>query len=177
MKASWSINALVRRPVSCAALLLTFSSALLGAQQPPLSTRARDIRLTIETDRSIYHVGDSITVKVSLTNLSNSPVPVVPLPPWYIAHLIITTQGGRVVTPVRSPGAGSVDMQARRLKPHETVVWSWTGQEWSSLRLWGYELNQPGHYSIVGVPQVTGPAVEPDYKSVRSNRINITVVP
>lgn len=59
-----------------------------------------------------------------------------------------------------------------KLKPKET--WTW---QWLPLSDWGYDLREPGTYTIEGMPAIFGPEVEEDWKSVRSNRAAVTIVP
>jgi hypothetical protein len=42
---------------------------------------------------------------------------------------------------------------------------------------WGYALFQPGRYTIVGAPWMSGYGISPDVKTVRSNRATFTIVP
>lgn len=166
-------------------LLLALTPAALAAQHCPRPS-GRDIHAIIETDRATYQVGDTIRVRVSLRNVSDVPITFVPYSPWYQVVLVVTAGDGRVVEK-RWPGGGGgpPTVTAARLEPGRMEVQLWDGREWLRLGSWGYDLREPGQYAIVGIPQIaspaaaqiTGPAVAPDGKTVRSNQATFTIVP
>lgn len=140
------------------------------AQAGPL----RDVRLTIDTDRKTYRVGDSVAVRLSLTNMSENRIPFVPQPPWALATLIITRNGQALPRGAFGAGVGTTGQPAF-LGPKESRFWNWQDHLWFSLRHWGYDLRQPGQYTIVGTPRNASATIEPD--SVRSNQATFTILP
>jgi hypothetical protein len=48
--------------------------------------------------------------------------------------------------------------------------------EWLSLRDWGFDLQSPGHYTLLGVPDLANPHLTPD-TTVRSNKVTFTITP
>jgi hypothetical protein len=162
-----------------ALLSLVLSSTALGAQaaSPGPTANARDVRLRIETSRATYRTGDSVTVRLALTNESTAPITFVAYPPWYQARLMVTDATGRVVAPTMSPSSAYlVSSRKATLPGGQTRVRSWENQEWFSLRHWGYKLDAPGQYTIVGAPALNVPGVAPD-TTLRSNRVTITITP
>lgn len=71
--------------------------------------------------------------------------------------------GARVQAPT------SINGIATTLEAHQSVVWSWNKAEWFPLEAWGYELREPDTYTIHRIPQISGPWVVGDWKTVRSN--------
>jgi hypothetical protein len=158
-------------------LLLPFRTSKLVAQQRP-PVQGRDIHAVIETPRPAYHVGDTIRVRISLTNVSNDTIGFYPAPPWAQVLLVLKRNGEVVQATTRPWGIAGSSLSAR-LSPHETVVWGWDQKfEWNPLAAWGYHLREPGTYTIVGIPQVSAArGVVEDLTTVRSNVVTITVTP
>jgi hypothetical protein len=48
---------------------------------------------------------------------------------------------------------------------------------WRLLEDWGYELREPGEYSIVGLPQVGSEEMAPDDERVPSNTAAFRIIP
>lgn len=157
--------------------LLMLGAASLGAQEPSRRD-ARSVHLRIETDRPTSHIGDSIAVRLTLRNVSPSPVRFVTDPPVVQARLRVYNAEGRQVEPAfsrvlqRYPSTRPVTLEAGA-----AATLNWLGREWLNLRDWGYDLRSPGRYTIVGLPGVVGPELAPDYETVRSNRATITILP
>jgi hypothetical protein len=63
------------------------------------------------------------------------------------------------------------------IEPGRTWVVRADTTEWVPLNYWGYDLREPGHYTIVGIPRIMGIEVVPDWKTVRSNKATFTIVP
>jgi hypothetical protein len=156
-------------------ILLPLASVTLAAQQPSAAP-GRDIRATVETDRTTYHAGDPIRVRISLTNVSNRPITFSPAPPWAVVRLV-AARGGQAVQTNHKPWGDPGDGIATTLEAHQTVVWNRNNAEWFPLEAWGYELQEPGTYTIRGIPQISGPWVVGDWKTVRSNTATITITP
>ncbi len=176
MKLSSSVTAMRRLCVSTMAFLVLVA-AILNAQEPG-RRNARDVHLRIETDRRTYRFGDSIAVRVSLRNMSPTPVRFVTDPPVLQARLRVYDAGGARLEPAFPPVMQ--DIVSRRpmtLGAGQTIVLQWMGAEWLHLRDWGYDLRTPGRYTIVGLPGVVGPELTPDYETVRSNRATFTITP
>ena len=170
-------------PTRQRALLLTVAllmlASTLGAQTPGKQS-GRDVHLRIETDRPTYRVGDSITVRLTLRNVSLHGIRFIGYPPTMLARLRVYDATGREVKPT-SPR----DLRLARGSTHpvtleagKELTLKWQGvDEWGNLRAWGYDLRAPGSYAIVGAPGVVGPDLTPDYETVRSNRAEFTITP
>jgi hypothetical protein len=143
-----------------------------AAQQPPKPS-AGDVHMIIEADRQMYRVTDTVKVRITLKNVSRSPVGWNPIHHENDVRLIVATEDGKVVKPVLSFGAAGFSWgQYVKLEPQESLTWPWF-----PLTDWGYALFFPSTYSIVGIPLVARYGVEPDRETVRSNQVTFTLVP
>jgi len=157
-------------------LLLPLAAEALVAQQAPghgkPQRRARDVHLLIETDRTIYRVGDTIRVRVSMINTSDQRIL------FFSAgddtELIVWAADGQVVKRGKQMPASTSGMPAVLL-PHQTAPWGWREDDWQYLSDWGIQLRTPGRYTIRGLPRLTYPGLEPDHETVRSNTVTITI--
>lgn len=148
--------------------------------QAPGKRSARDVFLRIETDRSAYRVGDSITVRLTLRNDSPSKIEFVGRPPNMLARLRVYDAAGQQVKPISSPDLRQSAGSTRRitLDAGKELTLKWGGlTEWGNLRAWGYDFRTPGRYAIVGAPGVVGPNLTADHETVRSNRAEFTITP
>jgi hypothetical protein len=164
-----------------ALLLLPLAMCSAAAQQQrPQHPKpdARVIEAVLESERPTYHAGDAIRIRVGLHNTASVPVSFAPYPPGSMVKLIITRQDGSEVQPRWAGGGGGLSgVTSTTLEPGHTWTLRADTTEWLPLNYWGYDLREPGHYTIIGIPQITGIEVVPDYKTVRSNKAVFTVLP
>ncbi len=160
------------------AVVLGLLASSLSAQTPSRGS-ARDVSVRIETDRSAYRIGDSITVRLTLRNVSSHPVRFVDDPPKMLARLRVSDADRQEVEATYLSGAQRASGSTHRIEltPGEELTLRWLGREWLNLRDWGYDLRVPGRYAIVGIPGVAGLEMTPDYETVRSNRAEFTITP
>jgi hypothetical protein len=148
---------------------------------------AGDVALKIESNRTTYRAGDAIEVRLTLRNGSAIPADYVAGAARQLAALRVLDDKGqevkRTVLPEVFVGGGSNISIApekhirgyTRLNPHaEVLLRTKSGQEWINLREWGYDLQVPGIYTIVGLPTIRGPKLTPD-STLRSNKVMITI--
>jgi hypothetical protein len=177
MKRSFTISELARAlGVAAAGLMLTSN---LGAQVP-VKHNALDVHLRIETDRRTYRVGDSISIRLALRNVSSHSIRFIGRAPTLLAHLRVYDAAGRVVEPTSSPDLrlGILSSHPVTLAAGKELILRWPGpDEWGNLRAWGYDLREPCEYAIVGAPGVVGPELTPDRETMRSNRAEFTIKP
>jgi hypothetical protein len=174
----------MRRTCTLGALLVSFcllslAAAVLHSQESPgpgqAKRYARDVHLLIETDRTIYRVGDTIRVRVSMVNTSDQRI-------LFFAdgtetELIVRAADGQVVKPGGQQMPASTSGMPAMLLPHQTAPWGWREDDWQYLSDWGFQLQTPGRYTIRGLPRLTYPGLEPDHETVRSNTVTITLTP
>jgi hypothetical protein len=169
----------LRRQILFSGFLLPLAAEALVAQQVPEGRkpepRARDVRLLIETDRTIYRVGDTIRVRVSMVNTSDQRIL------FYAdgteTELIVRATDGQVVRPGGQQMPASTSGMPAQLLPHQTAPWGWREDDWQYLSDWGFQLRTPGRYTLRGLPRLSYPGLVPDHKTVRSNTVTITITP
>ena len=168
--------------LALALLLLPLAMCSAAAQQQrPQRPKpdGRVVEAVLESERPTYHVGDQIRLRVGLHNTASVPVSFSPYPPQTIVKLIITRSDGSEVER-RWPGGGGgfSGVTSTTIEPGRTwIVVPSDTSEWVPLNYWGYDLRAPGHYTVVGIPQITGIEVVPDSKTIRSNKASFTIVP
>jgi hypothetical protein len=154
------------------ALALTITALMLASgldAQSRTFYSARDVNVRVETDRPTYGVGDSIRVRLTLRNGSAKPVRIPSVSPMSLIRLRVYDAAGNQVklATSKSPaidggsdwplGAGS-----------DVILKDWHGHYWLNLRDWGYDLREPGRYSIVGIPWFVNPEITPDSETARA---------
>jgi hypothetical protein len=63
---------------------MMMTTPVLSAQRAERTSAAvpADVQLRIETSRSSYRVGDSVTVRLTFANQASVPIDFITLPPW-----------------------------------------------------------------------------------------------
>jgi hypothetical protein len=176
----WPSSAARYRPALALLLLPLAMCSAAAQQQRPQHPKpdARVIEAVLESERPTYHVGDAIRIRVGLHNTASVPVSFAPYPPSSMVKLIITRQDGSEVERRWAGGGGGLSgVTSTTLEPGRTWTLRADTTEWLPLNYWGYDLREPGHYTIVGIPQITGIEVVPDHKTVRSNKAVLTILP
>lgn len=136
---------------------------------------ARDIRLQIETRRSTFRAGDPIEVRLSVHNQSAHIVRYIRTAVRYQAELSVLDAREKPVERVARQPVIIARAVTDSLQAGRTLTLSdGKGREWFNLLDWSYDLSRPGTYTIVGVPDVTGPKLTRD-TTLRSNRVTITI--
>jgi len=148
---------------------------VLTAQQVTTGN-GRDIHATIETDRATYRAGDSVRVRIALTNVSDVPISFTPFPPGDMVKLVVTRNGQRIAPTLTFGGAG-VSSPATTLDPHRSWTLSWLNDSWFTLADYGYVVRAPGTYTLQVIPLIFGPWVIADITTVRSNAATFSVTP
>ena len=176
MKVLLNVTSLPQR--SLVLIFALFFLASASKAQQSVRPGGPDVRLRIETDQPAYRIGDSIRVRLTLRNLSGDPVRFENANYVELATLKVY-QAGREIRPtvqgVRGEGGGPT----LTLKPGQemTLLYGDSPPErtWLNLRDWGYEIDTPGRYTIVGYPALSG--MMSDHNTVRSNEPTFTVTP
>jgi hypothetical protein len=148
----------------------------LLAQQPTERIEigtGTDIHARIEMHRSTYSLGDTACVRVTLVNTSDRRVGYTERGTADMVHLVVK-RNGQVVHPNVEP-AGSASASIANFQPR--AAWPLADGQWVPITFWGYRLEEPGQYTIVGIPQIWSGYREtkPDTTTVRSNEVAFTV--
>jgi hypothetical protein len=168
------------RPAVALLLLPLAMCSAAAQQQRPQRPKpdGRVVEAVLESEHPTYHVGDRIRLRVALHNTASVPVSFVPYPSNLMVSLRITGQDGSEARRRWSGGGGGTSgVTSTTLEPGQTWVVRADTTEWTPLNYWGYDLREPGHYTVVGIPQIMGIEVVSDWKTVRSNTATFTILP
>jgi hypothetical protein len=179
--------------LACVGLLLPLSAQSAAVDHKNLIRSNSAIIARIASDRLVYHLGDPIRLRLTLTNKStdqlyigNSP------PPFGLVDLQVLDSGGRPLPHGSTPQIrctsgvlGFSQSLSWNLSPGKPVVIGfydlenhWQHTDWANVRCWGYSINEPGTYTLIAIPKIEafGPGDEfNDAPAQESNEIRITV--
>jgi hypothetical protein len=127
---------------------------------------------TIEIERSSITLADTAQIKLSLTNQSDSRVFYTPLGPADLVRLVVTRDGERLKPNATMRPTGGLQVPFAFIQPRQTFKLD--GGEWMSITDFGYRLEAPGHYAILGIPHVPPMA---DTTTIRSNLASFEISP
>lgn len=142
----------------------------------------------LEADKSVYRVGEPINIRVMLINRTAHYYAVEWAPPYGVCRLVVVKDG----RPISSRGAwGYSDLDPDLFEltagRAEVVRYDDPGGrgllEWASIDHWGYNLDQPGSYSITAVATLiaferVGNSEGPEFTTSNdevSNALRITI--
>jgi hypothetical protein len=158
---------------------MTVTTALPLAAQNSARHNARDVHVRIETEKKTYRIGETLNVRLTLRNTSPNTIQFRASVPRSAVYLRVTDRSGRPLQANPRLGTqwdtGSWEKEVQ-LKAGEEQTLQWGDSEWMNLEDWGYRIEQPGKYVIVGAPYIWGDKVVSD-KSIRSNSVKIEFVP
>jgi hypothetical protein len=117
----------------------------------------RSSTLRIELQRSEFHRGDSIDVRVTLINNTDRTIPVPGTAAPNLVNLQVSDAAGLKLQSSFRPGVFLM-LSVQTLGPNgELTLYSAEGREWINLRDWGYDVREAGTYTIAGSPRTGGP--------------------
>lgn len=156
-RGAYSVRLVGRPTINGKQITLTSNTVELTYVPPPVTTPLpagkRVLDYAIETDRTVYTVGQPIFVRLIVTNVTNTPVAYSldgPMPPCV---LTITNDRGEQVPSTQEGmgstiGRGTIGMPRLPIGP--------TPFPWRSLAFWGYRIDQPGVYVIRAKSNISG---------------------
>ena len=137
-----------------------------------------DVSLVIQAEKGSYHVGDPVVIRVGLTNTSSTPITLDRETPWGGSVLLITDSNGAPIATVSHKDSTSpAQVSTISIDPKQTVWLNWDSKDYWPLDHWGYRLDKPGTYTIIGLPSVVGPNLTVDGSTLRSNTVTIKIEP
>jgi hypothetical protein len=171
----FGFRAFLMLAIWCAAL----TPCVAGADTASPSGRSTgDVSLVIEAQKGSYHVGDPVVIRVGLTNTSATPITLDEETPWGGSVLLITDgSGAPIATVAHKDSATPAQAHTISIDPKQTVWLSWNSKDFWPLDHWGYQLDKPGTYTIIGLPSVVGPNLTVDGSTLRSNTLTIRIEP
>lgn len=141
-------------------LMNAAGSSLASAEQ---MSRGGLFSVQLVTDKTAYRVGELVRVKLTIRNISGTEYGVLAVAPWVLSDLVVLDATGRKVPPSITPThpgfASRVSLWD--LTPGKSATSEYytlggsTLYEWSPIAFWGYELSQPGRYTITAAPELT----------------------
>jgi hypothetical protein len=155
------VTAIKLRSASAALLVaLVASSSIGGAQQGPV--RDGIFQARIESKKTSYVVGESIELRVLITNRSAKEYATERLVPWFICQNldVFDGTGRRVVS--RGLGPIRFTLPTEQFMPGVTkAVKYWDSdnkqtKEWADLSFFGYQIAKAGTYTITCHPTIYG---------------------
>ncbi len=175
------------RSLVCVALVLP-----LPARSTPLS-KASPARgngplvARIVSNKSIYHLGEPIKLKLTLTNESDEELWAGGAPPYGLTTLKIFNAQGRPLPRTGKPGmicecgghnwSWAFDPGKPVIIQFDDPESHWALRVWADIRLWGYSIAQPGTYTLVVTPDMNGfSSADDDVPGQESNKVHITVI-
>jgi len=158
----------------CAALL----PRAVAADTAAGGRSTADVSLVIEAKSGSYHVGDPVLIRVGLTNTSATPITLDDETPWGGSVLLVTDGTGAPIAPVSHKDAtAAAQVRTISIDPKQTVWLTWDSKDYWPIDHWGYNLDKPGTYTIIGLPSVVGPNLTVDGTTLRSNSLTFKIEP
>lgn len=161
-------------------MLLPLSAQSATANHGNLIRSNSAIVARIASDRLVYHLGDPIRLRLTLTNKSADQLYVGNGPPFALVDLQVLDSGGRRLPHGSAPLKGCMPLSSSHvpqppanLSPGKPDVIGW-----ANINCWGYRLNEPGSYTLIATPKIEafGPGDEfNDAPARESNAIRIVV--
>jgi hypothetical protein len=166
------------------------SAQALATPAPGLPVRAGVIIARIETNKSVYQLGEPILLRLTLINTTGQPIFSGVGAPYWMSDLKVSNAGGKPVFPGggrgRNIGAMGGRIYSIALMPGKPVLVGYndpdsdgTRVEWADIREWGYDLREPGNYTIRAVAAITAIGTSgPEFKTsgAASNTVHFTIV-
>ena len=162
------------------ACLTVLPADIAGADSAPTvgGRSTADVTLVIQAEKGSYHVGDPVVIRVGLTNTSATPITLDRETPWGGSVLLITdSDGAPIATVSHKDSASPADVTTFSIDPKQTIWLTWEAKDYWPLDHWGYRLDKPGTYTIIGLPSVIGPNLTVDGSTLRSNTVTIKIEP
>lgn len=172
----------------CAAAAPPLSAPARDVSVPDISVRTGIITARLESDRSVYHVGEPIKLRLTLINGAAQKIFIGPLAPYELSNLQVFNAEGQALSP--SVGGGPCICQGRpytvALNPGEPLIVSYDRygngayRDWADLKDWGYVLRQPGSYALIASLQLVAFGIKmPEFRTSptdKSNTVHITII-
>ena len=177
-------------------------SLMCVALAPPLPARPADVShansdlsnsaviARIESNKLVYQVGEPIKLRLTLINKSSEELFVPGDAPYGLVNLAVFDFRGRPLPPTGWRGiicgCGGVPSGTTLDPGKPLVAWfddpesHWTLREWADIRLWGYNIKQPGTYTLVATPNIRAVGSGEEFNNAPaqvSNKVSITIMP
>lgn len=161
------VRRLFRNVIYAAAALSPLFVQPVTTQGQGFPVRSGVILARIETNKSVYHVGEPIMLRLTLINKSGHEIFFFPSAPYAISNLEVFNARGKAVPSTGAQGeicpAGcGGHPYTIKLDPGKPVIVEyndrqshWALREWADIRHWGYDIRQAGNYTLIASPKLT----------------------
>jgi hypothetical protein len=168
--------------------LLAATSGLQHDQEQPEAaalSQPSHIAVTLTSERAAYRSGESVRIKIAVQNVAPVRLDLPLGPPWDDAVLTIRESNGSVVArsiapehPVKSGSFGTSSLEPQEYmaqpKPVSTYTSLVDNNGFVNLRGWGYNLSQPGTYTVQAAWFLGRDSAGKDVFA-RSNQVRLTI--
>ena len=170
-----------------AGVILPLSTLAATVYAPQLPVRSGVIMARIETDKSSYRVGEPIKIRLTLENVTQQQIYYIAAAPYEISDLHVSENGQRLlVSGGRGPCICEGSVSSIPLPPGKPIIVEYNDRrsngalrQWAYIQDWGYNLTQPGYYSLAVSPAVNAiGATGPEFRTSsagKSNVLHITI--
>jgi hypothetical protein len=173
-------------------LLVVAEFGSLSAQDHEDDQVARKVRAQLEIKRTRASLGDTIRIRISLVNTSGRTVYYTPTLRQVELVKLVVKRDGKIIQPNMNPvrsmllsdaepanvfpakDGGRSSFRLEVLEAHKTLPLN--NGDWLPLTEWGYQPQEPGRYSIRGIPQIKNEFGSADSVTVRSNLAGFTII-
>jgi hypothetical protein len=126
-----------------------------GVGQTSAESDSSTLVLRIELNQSAYVPGDSIKVRLTVRNTLPDTVRVRNAPLVSQILLSVYNSAGQRLTPGSQTGGVFSGPPTRLLTPWAQASFMGSaGSQWIDIRDWGYNLHEPGRYTIAAMPRL-----------------------
>jgi hypothetical protein len=178
----------------CAAVaLLPFLESSVHAQRFPV--RSGVITARLESNKSVYQVGEPIKLRLTLINRMGQTVFFVQAAPYGLSHLEVFSAKGKAAPSGerRTPSSGVAMVRSIPLYTGRPVVVKYYPRErqgrgyvygsiteWADINEWGYVLEHPGNYTLIASLNVAAVGNRGPFFTTsptdKSNAVHITII-
>jgi hypothetical protein len=156
-----------RRVLLCAAFTAVFINAGPQAKTALAASqleRSRIFSVRLESSKAVYHLGELIQVRLTIRNDTGNEYAVHTAPPWLLCKLMVFKGKNQEVSPATAPHPGGREnlFESWDFTAGKSLVPGYyqlgdinTVHEWTPVSFWGYQLSEPGAYTLVAVPELS----------------------
>jgi hypothetical protein len=173
------------------ALLPLFESSV-HAQRFPV--RSGVITARLESNKSVYQVGEPIELRLTLINRTGQTVFFVHAAPYGLSHLEVFSAKGKAPSGGRrAPSSGAAMVRSIPLYSGRPIVVKYYPRErqgrgyvygplteWADISDWGYVLEHPGNYTLIASLSVAAVGTRGSFFTTspadKSNAVHITII-
>ena len=148
--------------ILCAAIAVSLSAPPLVNSAAGFPVRTGIFRTQLESDKAVYRAGQPIRLRIIFINNTDHYFNYRWMPVWGLCGLIVDDEQGHLLVSKGNRGGFVSSGMAAQFRPREIKVADFYDPEtkdnplsqWVRLDYWGYDLNNPGVYTIMAFPTI-----------------------